>query len=128
MHDIVRQVVESAYIWSLFIVDYLFDTSVDRSLPRTDSIMPELHVVFFGDRVLHKVEENDTLTLAEIHLVYLDWWEHALKHQTYDFVRVGFFTATEAIHDEQRWRLEGMRENFGVSFDPLLMGYHIFAQ
>ena len=128
MHDIVRQVIESADIWSLFIVDYLLNTSVDRSLPRTDSVMPELNVVFLRDRVLHKVEENDTLTLAEVHLVNLDWREHTLKHQTYDFVRVSFFTATEAIHDEQRWRLEGMRENFGVPFDPLLVGYHIFAQ
>ena len=81
MHDIVRQVIESADIWSLFIVDYLLNTSVDRPLSRTDSVVSELNIVFFGYRILHKVEEHNTLTFAEIHLVYLDRREHGLHHQ-----------------------------------------------
>ena len=90
--------------------------------------MTELDILLVGFRILHKVEQHNSFALTEVHLVYLYWWKHALKHQAHDLVGVCLLTTSEPIHNQQGWRLQSVRKDLGILFDFLLVRNHIFAE
>jgi len=128
MQDVIGNVLEFAYVRHALAVDQLFDAAVHRSLPGADAEVAELNDVLAGLGVLRQIEKHHALARGQIHALNLYWREHALDHEGANLVGIAVCAAAEPIHDQQRRRLQRLREYFGILPRVLLVSHHIFGK
>jgi len=110
LEEVVGNVVEAGQVGHFLVVDQLLEAAIDRPLPCTDSVVAELYLVC----VCCLVKHDQALAGGDVEVLDFEVGEHGLNHQTDQLEGVVWLLVLEAVHHQQRRRLQRGVKDFGV--------------